>query len=190
MKKTILINLLKKAICILFDVDYENIRLGVTERNVCARLAHHLENLMREYDYNRKRKLFKKNYVDVEYNRLVDINGNIQKKSIIYPRGHKETIICDLLVHSRGKVQKQDNLLALEMKKSNNEDSVDSDQNRLICLISPAPDDSKCKCMYNTLLGVFLVYNEKDCVMTLYEYINETGGYVLKTEGVVYSKDI
>lgn len=190
MKKTILLNLLKKAIYILYEVDYENISLDVTERNICARLAHHLENLMREYDYNRKKQLFKKYYVDVEYNRLVDNNGVKQKKSITYPGGHNETIICDLLVHSRGKVQKQDNLLALEMKKTENDDSIDSDHMRLMCLTSPAPDDSQCKCIYNTLLGVFLEYNAQECYMTTYEYKNEREGYILKTERTVYSKQI
>ena len=118
MKRIILLNMLKRAINILYETDYENIKLAVTEQNICARLAHHLENLMREYDNGHTRKMFKNYYVDVEYNRMVDLDGKKQKKSIIYPSGIKETIICDLLVHSRGKVKKQDNLLALEMKKS------------------------------------------------------------------------
>ena len=31
----------------LYQVDYDNIRFGVSERNICARLAHHMENIMR-----------------------------------------------------------------------------------------------------------------------------------------------
>lgn len=34
----------------LYQEDYDNIRFGVSERNICARLAHHMENIMREYD--------------------------------------------------------------------------------------------------------------------------------------------
>ena len=189
MKKNILLNMLKRAINILYETDYENIKLDVAEQNVCARLALHLENLMREYDNSHTRKMFKDYYVDVEYNRMVDLNGKKHKKAIIYPSGIKETIICDLLVHSRGKVKKQDNLLALEMKKTKNEDSVDSDQERLMCLILPAPNDSQCKSMYNTLLGVFLEYNENECNMICYEYFDGEDKYILKTEGLVYRKN-
>lgn len=173
----------------LYETDYENIKLDVTEQNVCARLALHLENLMREYDNSHTRKMFKKYYVDVEYNRMVDLNGKKQKKSIIYPSGIKETIICDLLVHSRGKVKQQENLLALEMKKTKNEDSVDTDQERLMCLILPAPNDSQCKSMYNTLLGVFLEYDENECNMICYEYFDGEDKYILKTEKIVYRKN-
>ena len=67
MKRNILLNMLKRAIKILYETDYENIKLDVTEQNVCARLAHHLENLMREYDNSHIRKMFKNYYVDVEY---------------------------------------------------------------------------------------------------------------------------
>lgn len=189
MKRNILLNMLRRAINILYETDYENIKLDVTEQNICARLAHHLENLMREYDNSHTRKMFKNYYVDVEYNRMVDLNWKKHKKSIIYPSGIKETIICDLLVHSRGKVKKQENLLALEMKKTKNEDSVDSDQYRLMCLILPAPNDSQCKSMYNTLLGVFLEYNENECNMICYEYFDEENKYILKTEGIVYRKN-
>ena len=42
----ILIPSLKK----LYDIDYNNIKFGVSERNICARLALHMENMMREYD--------------------------------------------------------------------------------------------------------------------------------------------
>lgn len=189
MKKNILLNMLKRAIKILYETDYENIKLDVTEQNVCARLALHLENLMREYDNSHTRKMFKNYYVDVEYNRIVDLNGKKHKKAIIYPSGIKETIICDLLVHSRGKDKQQENLLALEMKKTANKDSVDSDQKRLMCLISPAPDDSLCKSMYNTLLGVFLEYNENECNMICYEYFDEENKYILKTEGIVFCKN-
>lgn len=31
----------------LYKVDYDNIKFDVSERNICARLAHHIENRMR-----------------------------------------------------------------------------------------------------------------------------------------------
>lgn len=42
----------------LYKIDYNNIRIGVSERNICARLAHHMENIMRDYDKNNHRDLF------------------------------------------------------------------------------------------------------------------------------------
>ena len=57
-------------------------------------------------------------YTDVEYNRNA---GGIKtiRKTI---RGQQEEIIpinCDLILHSRGENVDQDNLIAIEMKKSN-----------------------------------------------------------------------
>ena len=54
----------------LYSEDYDNIRFEVYERNICARLAHHMENLMREYDKLYKYSVFQNFYVDVEYNRM------------------------------------------------------------------------------------------------------------------------
>ena len=54
----------------LYQEDYDNIRLGVSERNICARLAHHMENIMREYDDSHSTMYFHNYYADVEYNRM------------------------------------------------------------------------------------------------------------------------
>ncbi len=42
--------ILLPSLKVLYSVDYDNIRFGVSERNICARLAHHMENHMRKYD--------------------------------------------------------------------------------------------------------------------------------------------
>ena len=57
-------------------------------------------------------------YTDVEYNRN---RGNIKtvKKTIKGPTEHIINVTCDLIMHSRGKHPEQDNLIAIEMKKSN-----------------------------------------------------------------------
>lgn len=49
-KAIVLHDILIPSICILYKEDFSNIRFGVSERNICARLAHHMENIMREYD--------------------------------------------------------------------------------------------------------------------------------------------
>ena len=50
MKDIILHDILIPSLKRLYQEDYNNIKYGVSERNICARLAHHMENVMREYD--------------------------------------------------------------------------------------------------------------------------------------------
>lgn len=83
----------------------------VSERSLCGALMLHLNRVMLQSED------FEEYYTDVEYNRN---RGNIKtiKKTI---RGHEEQIVnvtCDLIMHSRGKHPEQDNLIAIEMKKS------------------------------------------------------------------------
>ena len=61
----------------LYQEDYDNIRFGVSERNICARLAHHMENIMREYDDSHSTMNIRNYYADVEYNRMG--NGNLKQ---------------------------------------------------------------------------------------------------------------
>ena len=71
LKKVIINAILIPALQELYTQDFDNILFGVSERNICARLAHHMENLMRRYDeYNKAGELFEDYYVDVEYNRM------------------------------------------------------------------------------------------------------------------------
>ena len=49
MRDIIVQEILIKSLTRLYEMDYDNIRFGVSERNICARLAHHMENLMRKY---------------------------------------------------------------------------------------------------------------------------------------------
>lgn len=50
----------------LYEKDYFNIRIGVSERNICARLAHHMEIIMHENND------YREYFADVEYNRKND----------------------------------------------------------------------------------------------------------------------
>ena len=69
MKEKILYDILISSLKRLYQDDYENILFGVSERNICARLAHHMENIMREYDSSNNTDYFRNYYADVEYNR-------------------------------------------------------------------------------------------------------------------------
>lgn len=113
-----------------FKRETENILSGVSERNLCGRLSTYFELLLPKYgleDY----------YSDPEYNRKQ--NGEI--KTILDDNMEVVTINCDLIVHSRGHVLPNDNLLALEMKKSNRPDrEKESDKKRLRALTKSSYD--------------------------------------------------
>ncbi|MBN8241133.1 hypothetical protein JF541_18410 [Marinobacter hydrocarbonoclasticus] len=116
--------------CFVAD-EAESMRSGVSERMLCARLGIPLERLARESGY-------KAYYADVEYNRKQD--GKI--KTILDGDYQEIQITCDLILHSRGAVVQKDNLIAVEMKKSNRpEDSKNKDRNRLRALTKESYDD-------------------------------------------------
>lgn len=152
----------------LYKVDYDNIRFDVSERNICARLAHHMENRMRKYDRDHERKFFRKYYADVEYNRMG--NGDIKQyeNSDHLPK----KMVSDLLIQSRGK---EPNFLAVEMKKKKNELNRDDDRQRLKALVSPVPVDHRLPCVYGTLVGAFIIFSPADVVIELYENVNGHG---------------
>lgn len=78
----------------------------VSERALCGALKSHLEKEL-------ARAKIEGYYADVEYNRNYG-----QVKTILDDDCKVVQIQCDLIVHSRGENVKQDNLLAIEMKKS------------------------------------------------------------------------
>jgi len=125
-----LLELFKEALSIFFNNEKENILNGVSERNLCSRLALYLENLLSKYELEGY-------YADNEYNRKQ--NGQI--KTILNDEETVVTITCDIIVHSRGEKVEQDNLIAIEMKKSDRPQSEkDSDKNRLRALTKDSYD--------------------------------------------------
>ena len=117
-----------KANELLLQQDIELLNSEVSERALCGALMLHLNRLMMQdatYDGY---------YTDVEYNRN---RGNIRthKKTIKGPCEQVIRITCDLIVHSRGKNSVQDNLIAIEMKKSaTSKEAKDKDRDRLRAL--------------------------------------------------------
>ena len=99
----------------------------VSERSLCGALMLELYEALKNTQYNNY-------YVDVEYNR--NVNGKVKtlKKTISDSEIQVVTINCDLIIHSRGELI-EDNLLALEMKKSkrSKEEKI-KDKERLECL--------------------------------------------------------
>ena len=107
----------------------DNIILNVSERNLCALLMCELNKKILKTKFNEY-------FVDVEYNRN---KGEV--KTIIDNNEIITTVVCDLIIHSRGNNIRQDNLLACEMKKSSAlRYEKDKDKNRLIALTKESND--------------------------------------------------
>ncbi|WP_143812886.1 hypothetical protein [Paenilisteria weihenstephanensis] len=107
--------------------------LNPSERNIVTKLAEAINQLIIE-----KPSIYKGYQTDTEYNRNADKVKYIENNDI----GTVEylAITCDLIIHSEGKRglddtnQNEDNLIAFEVKKSNNTSkkySAESDKKRL-----------------------------------------------------------
>lgn len=99
-------NLFFKSFDIFLEKEKSIILDDINERTLCAKLAECIGCLLSEYGLDRY-------YSDVEYNRKQE--GRI--KTILNERSEVVNINCDLLVHSRGEILPDDNLIAVEMKK-------------------------------------------------------------------------
>lgn len=111
------------------QLERNNILSGVSERNLCARLANYLET-------NAKNSGLKDYYADVEYNRN---QGMI--KTILDDEQKVIVINCDIILHSRGENVGRDNLIAIEMKKSERpEEEKNKDRDRLRALTKSSFD--------------------------------------------------
>lgn len=160
--------LFKTANATFFVEELENIMNDVNERNLCGRLAIYLNEETREHKLDGY-------YVDPEYNRKQD--GKV--KTILDDNYEVVNINCDIILHSRGKIVAQDNLIAVEMKKSNrSEAEKNSDRMRLRALTKESYDDiwsadgftlPEHVCGY--LLGYYMEINIKTrkCLFELYQ---------------------
>ncbi len=127
-----LIQLFKNASRIFLCENAESIKLGVSERNLCGNFQSYIEKAFLKY-------INEGYFVDIEYNR--NCNGKV--KTIINDKMKVHTITCDLILHSRGHHEINDNILALEMKIKQNSRIVDreNDKERLKTLTKELNDD-------------------------------------------------
>ena len=134
---------------------------NVAERSLCSTLAQCLYLEIRHSKYSRY-------YVDVEYNRN---NGRI--KTIYNDDLKVVTIICDLIVHSRGEIVEKDNLIALEMKKSYRPmKEKENDKARLVALTKDSYDGKTLPehvCGYD--LGIYYEIDSKNCLVYIEYYV-------------------
>lgn len=168
-KAIVLHDILIPSICILYKEDFSNIRFDVSERNICARLAHHMENIMREYDAKNGTSFFTSYYADVEYNRMGNGDMKYYEDSLKRPK----YMVSDLLIQSRGY---EGNLLAVELKKKGaTKEAIDNDIKRLKSLVTPGSLSQLTGCVHDTLLGAFIIYSKDDVDMDIFEFLSEKG---------------
>ena len=166
-KAIILHDILIPSIRMLYREDFSNIRFGASERNISARLAHHMENIMREYDAKNSTSLFKRYYADVEYNRM----GNGDMKFYEDSQKRPRYMVSDLLIQSRGY---EGNLLAVELKKKGaTKEAIDNDIKRLKSLVTPGSLSQLTGCVHDTLLGAFIIYSKDGVDMDIFEFSSE-----------------
>ena len=167
-RNIIIYDILRPSLLRLYEMDYDNIRFGVSERNICGRLAHHMENIMREFDRNHNSDIFIHYFADVEYNRM----GNGELKHYENSEHLPQYMVSDLLIQSRGEPR---NLLAVEMKRKSNYANRDKDRERLKALVSPVTVHNTLSCVYGTLVGAFIIYSTEKVTVEFYENVDERG---------------
>jgi hypothetical protein len=160
--------LFNDAVTIFLRNERENIINNVAERNLCARLSYYIENLLSSYKLSGY-------FADPEYNRKQ--NGEV--KTILDKELKVVNIQCDIILHSRGHNIKNDNLVAIEMKKAyQNDIEKNNDRERLRALTKDSyneiwSNDGKTHpehvCGYS--LGVYMEIdsNNKTCLLEFYE---------------------
>ena len=153
---------------IFFVDEAQNILSNIAERNLCCRLAIYMTPKLGEYGFNNY-------YADTEYNRKQ--GGRV--KTILDDEENIIIIQCDLIVHSRGKFVKNDNLIAIEMKKSNRPDAEKvADRKRLRTMTKASYDGvwswegeahPEHVCGYQ--LGVYMILdiNNRSCAIEYYK---------------------
>lgn len=168
MERLIICDILIPSLKRLYKMDFSNIKDGVSERNICARLALHIENNMRDYDNSHVNQKFQHYYADVEYNRMGD--GSLKR----YENRHHRPryMVSDLLIQSRGPMR---NLLAVELKRKGNKKNVYSDKERLASLVSSISPASPNTCVHDTLVGAFIVYSPNEIEIDIFKNIDGIG---------------
>jgi len=143
----------------------QNILNGVSERNLCGRLAKLIEEKAHTSGFDEY-------FADIEYNRKQD--GQV--KTIIDENMEVVSITPDIILHSRGKKIKNDNLIAVEMKRKEHlESEKRKDRNRLCALTKSSEvwsydGKSHPEHVYGYSLGYFLELDINSQLFRIEEY--------------------
>ncbi len=119
----------------MLEKDIDLFQMEVSERTLCGSLMVHIQESIKKSQYSDY-------FVDIEYNRNKGGKLKTISKTMINSVSEIITINCDLIVHSRGHNISQDNLIAIEMKKTNRpQREKDKDRERIIALTKDSFDD-------------------------------------------------
>lgn len=157
--RSIVLSILRSSIVDVYSLDSINLNDGVSEWNICARLAMYMEKRMRDYDFLYRTELFKDYYVDVEYNRSYGGNPKVVG-------GNKVRV--DLIVHSREETKP--NYLVLEMKKPKNPKKRIDDERELNRMVRPREKEAVDYYNCGSFVGVFMDYNKDSYCGKLFWY--------------------
>ncbi|MCX8525427.1 hypothetical protein OF897_16045 [Chryseobacterium formosus] len=172
-----LLNLFHDSFNHFLESNLDNILNGVAERNLCARLGLNFEFNFQKYGLEGY-------YADAEYNRKQggEVKTILDNETEIIP------IQCDLIIHSRGGIISNDNLIAIEMKKSGRpEEEKIKDRKRLRALTKESYDDiwsndgitlPEQVCGYD--IGIYLILNITKRYFDIEYYFK--GKYITKTQ--------
>lgn len=123
---------------------------------------------MCKYNKESRTDIFCGYYADIEYDKMA--NGELKHYEDLDHRPKR--MISDLLIHSRGVPR---NYLAVEMKQNKNYNKRTDDRNRLKGMVSTKPEDSNLRCVYDTLVGAFIIYSSEKVKIEVYENVDGTG---------------
>jgi|ERR1700730_1944182 hypothetical protein len=152
-------DLFREALDEFLAREFTLVRKNAHEQSFCGRLAIYI-------DHAKDRHGLKPYYVDVEYNRHGD-----RRKRILHPvTGEPINVVCDLLLHSRGEL-KDDNLIAVEMKKTDGSDAdKQSDRERLQSLTTASPEGAEPDHVCGYKLGYYLEVDTRNASLLVEEY--------------------
>ena len=119
--QSVLRDIFERSLARFLERETQNILNDVAERNLCGCWAPLLEQEAVAAGFDSYR-------ADPDYNRMQ--NGRV--KAMLVDQLEVVSIVCDLILHSRGEIPGCDNLIAIEMKKSHRPDAEkQSDRVRL-----------------------------------------------------------
>jgi len=123
--------LFDQSLDVFFEHEVQEVLEGVNERNNCQRMSIYMQALAHQHGLTMY-------FADTEYNRKQ--GGEV--KTILDGQMKVVPINCDLILHSRGQIRAEDNLIAVELKKRDTPKAEkDKDRERLRALTKSSYDD-------------------------------------------------
>ena len=150
-KEKALVEIFLQALCYVHESHSSLFEDNVNERDVCSHLFSFIER-------SKENTWFTNYFVDVEYNRML---GGGPKIIFDEKNGIDITIIPDLVIHGRGRIDGHENLLCVEIKKSNAPSSEKEDDLRRLSFLTKRKMHLRrnTNYVYGYLIGIYYEYN-------------------------------